>query len=180
MKGQQMAGKQPAGGWGSGLGATALAAVALTVVVACERPTSGTASEPAAVLWVVDGDTVEIEVDGQEAKVRLLALDAPETGACGSETATDRLTQLLPAGTLVELVPDPVADDVDRYGRRLAYLELDGVDVGEQLVDEGLTGVWWPASEPEPTRADGYGAAMAQARAAGVGSWSNCEALGRD
>lgn len=158
----------------------AAAAVALAVVVACERPASGTASRPVSVLWVVDGDTVEVEADGQEVKVRLLAVDAPETGACGSEAATERLTQLLPAGTLVELVPDPVADDGDRYGRRLAYLELDGVDVGEQLVDEGLTGVWWPASEPEPTRADGYGAAMAQARAAGVGSWASCGTLGRD
>lgn len=78
----------------------------------------------------------------------------------------------------VELVSDPEADDEDRYGRLLRYVELeDGTDAGAALIAAGYAYAWAPSSEPAPTRAADYEAATATARDAGAGSWGTCPDL---
>lgn len=152
--------------------------LAVTMASACELlPEDVATVSTTTVSRVIDGDTIEVSGG---AVVRLLGIDAPETGTCGAEAVTERLAQLLPFGTAVTVVPDPVSDATDRYGRQLAYVELpDGADVGATLVAEGLAGVWWPSSEPMPGRASDYQASADQARASAVGSWSTCDQLGR-
>ena len=81
---------------------------------------------------VTDGDTLRL--DSGEA-VRLVGMDAPEPGRCGSERATRLLTELT-LGKVVTL-PAPV-DDRDRYGRLLRYVDVDGVDAGLRLIKRGL------------------------------------------
>ncbi|MDR1213747.1 MAG: thermonuclease family protein [Propionibacteriaceae bacterium] len=143
-----------------------------------DPPEPGSAA--AVVTAVVDGDTIKATIGSDRVTVRLLGLDAPETpDGCGARAATDRLRELLPAGTRVALVQDPVSDPVDRYGRLLRYVETGGVDVGARLVAEGLAGVWWPKSEPAPTRGAAYEATEAIAATTGTGSWSSCDQLGR-
>jgi len=87
---------------------------------------------------VVDGDTIWLR--GQ--KIRVADIDAPEThpSRCAREAqlggqATRRLRQLLNGGA-VSL--QPIDRDVDRYGRKLRIVLVDGRSVGDTLVDEGL------------------------------------------
>ena len=68
----------------------------------------------------------------------------PTTGLCGgnferqlAQRATNRLIELLNGG---EATIETFGKD--RYGRTLATLMVDGVDVGETLVAEGLARHW--------------------------------------
>ena len=141
---------------------------------------SESSTESATVVRGVDGDTSEAR-GAEDCTRRVLGIDAPELGECGALEATQRLEQLLPPGADITVITDPVSDPVDRYGRRLAYIETSGAgDLGAVLVTEGLTGVWWPASEPMPERASGYGRLRDQARSEGTGSWGQCGHLGRE
>jgi len=97
---------------------------------------------------VVDGDT--IRVDGQV--YRLVGFDAPESGdraKCQSERelatrATARLQQLLttskPELKRVACACHPGTEGTSscNYGRLCAVLTVDGRDVGELLIGDGL------------------------------------------
>ena len=159
------------------LGATIVLVLALA---GCATESSSTT--PATMERVIDGDTLEVTTirDGEAIRVRLLAIDAPEVGACGSEDAARRLAEVVPEGTPDLVVSDPKTAQTDRYDRLLAYVETNQVgDVGALLVGEGLVGVWWPSQEPVPTRADSYSRLLEHARANAVGSWPQCGDLGR-
>lgn len=100
------------------------------------------ASTPCAVARVVDGDTVILDCLGAgQFRARLMGFDTPETHRprCNREAllgqaATRRLRALLdtPAGFSVEL------GGWDRYDRRLITIAINGRDVGETLIAEGL------------------------------------------
>ena len=89
-------------------------------------------------LTVVDGDTVNLA--GQS--IRLVGFDTPETyrAECAFErrlgdAATDRLRDLLARASSAQLAYLPRRD---QYGRDLARLILDGGDVADIMVGEGL------------------------------------------
>ena len=84
------------------------------------------------VTHVVDGDTVD--VDGR--RVRFIGMDTPERGQCGYAEAKRRVAQLV-GGQRVDVVSVP-GDTVDRYGRELGYIQVRGLDVGKELLVEGL------------------------------------------
>ncbi len=86
------------------------------------------------VLKVIDGDTFEVTIDGVEERVRLIGIDAPESGECMSAEATAALEALIRSG--VRLEPD--VNDRDQYGRLLRYVEAGEVFVNEELVRRGL------------------------------------------
>ena len=87
--------------------------------------TTSTLKANATVDYVVDGDTVDMTVDGVEERVRLIGIDTPETKKantpiqCFGPEATAFTQSLLPEGTAVYLERDVEARDV--YGRLLAY-----------------------------------------------------------
>ena len=89
-----------------------------------QRPGAVTAN--AVVEHVVDGDTIDVLVDGREERVRLTGIDTPErerrdTGTaaeCFAAEATGFTESLLPVGTAVRLERDIVGRD--DYGRVLA------------------------------------------------------------
>jgi micrococcal nuclease len=94
-----------------------------------------TGGSHATVGHVSDGDTIVL-AEGRH--VRLVQLDAPEReGECYGQEATRVLTRLLPEGTRVELESDQALDRTDRFGRTLAYVRKDGVDVNLELVRQG-------------------------------------------
>ncbi|MEQ7873857.1 thermonuclease family protein [Sphingomonas sp. ASV193] len=88
---------------------------------------------------VVDGDTFYWHGE----KIRIAGIDAPETHdlyKCRSELALGekaaaRLRDLLNSGPLVLT---PIDRDRDVYGRLLRNVAVNGTDVGEVLVQEGL------------------------------------------
>lgn len=93
---------------------------------------------------VVDGDTLVVLIDGQQDRVRILAIDAPEMRPkeCGAQSATDHLTDLTPAGSAVTLVADTGEDQRDFFGRILAYVRINGRDVSHELVEAGWAEVY--------------------------------------
>ncbi len=124
---------------------------------------------------VIDGDTLVLE-DGR--KVRLLAVDAPETvnpqlsavqplGAA----ATARLTELV-AGRTVALERD--VSNTDHYGRLLRHVWLGRRLVSEILVREGLARAG--SVPPDMRHADRLRAAETEGPPAPRGGWGRAPA----
>lgn len=98
-------------------------------------------------LYVHDGDTVRLAT-GE--RVRLAGVDTPELpprAACDREVrlaleAKARLLELVHTADQVTLHRPSGERDVDRYGRLLRDLQVDGRDAGDILVAEGLAQVW--------------------------------------
>lgn len=92
----------------------------------------------------VDGDTIACGAR----HVRILNVDTPELAPharCPAEAAlaerARRFTAEQLADAKVEIRPDPTRPR-DRYGRTLARVAVDGVDLGEALVAAGLARRW--------------------------------------
>ncbi|PJO47202.1 thermonuclease family protein [Brucella pituitosa] len=104
----------------------------------------------------IDGDTFDI---GDE-RVRIANIDAPETKSakCDAErrlgeVAKRRLQELLSSPGFEMERGDPKSGRMkDRYGRTLATIYVDGVDVGSILIDEELARPWRGHREPWCTR----------------------------
>jgi endonuclease YncB( thermonuclease family) len=86
----------------------------------------------------VDGDTIKAPYG---VTYRLLGFDTPETrfARCDAElelglAAKERLEELLSGGE-VKVIE---TGKRDKYGRSLAHLTVDGRDVGDILIGEGL------------------------------------------
>lgn len=171
--------------------ARVLALLVLAITPAACTPLAPTTVTPppiqevATVDYVIDGDTIDvITPSGETHRVRLLGINTPEVshddepGQCGGEEAAEQLRALLPEGTRVHLQSDTAADDEDRYGRLLRYVELEtGDDAGYELVSAGYAHAWVPASAPDPDRIDAYQDATDAAEEGNVGSWATCPNL---
>lgn len=130
------------------------------------------------VTGVVDGDTVDVRINGTTERVRLIGVDTPESVArdrpvqCFGVEASAHTSSLIPAGTRVRLERDEVARD--RYGRLLAYIYRveDDLLVNLSLVEGGFAdAVTFGDNE---ALHDTLSAAEAVARADGAGLWSAC------
>jgi micrococcal nuclease len=96
-------------------------------------------AERARVLDVVDGDTVDVEVNGRRERVRYYGVNTPERGDPCYREATERNRELV--GDEVLLAPDE--RDRDRYGRLLRYIFTpEGESIDAALVYEGLARAW--------------------------------------
>lgn len=92
---------------------------------------------------VIDGDTLR---DGEE-RYRVENIDAPERGhraLCAeeralAEAARTYLIDWVASARRVEAEP---IGRRDRYGRVVARIEIDGVDLGERLMARGLAQPW--------------------------------------
>lgn len=97
-------------------------------------------------LSVLDGDTF----DWQGNRIRIANIDAPELGhaKCDAERrlgalARKRLAELLASGVLEVIPGDPdTGRRLDRHGRLLAIVSIDGEDVGGRLIQEGYARPW--------------------------------------
>lgn len=123
----------------------------------------GTADGPpapeAAGAWrvvdVVDGDTLDLRgADGTIVRVRVIGIDAPERGACGHGDAALALADVV-VGVPVTLTAG-AADDRDRYGRLLRYVDVPGP--GGVPVDAGLALLHLGLARARYDSRDGYGA----------------------
>ena len=128
------------------------------------------------VVQVLDGDTIVVRGDGAPETIRLLGVDTPETHhprkpvqCYGPEAAAYTTHRLF--GQVVRLEDDVERHDV--YGRRLAYVHLDGVNFERELLRKGYARLL----VIEPNHA--HGRAMLDdelnARAHRVGLWGACE-----
>lgn len=96
------------------------------------------------VVRVVDGDTIVVDIDGEETKVRMIGVDTPESVHADenknseSGITASQYTKNLLTGQSVYLEYD--IDVEDDYGRSLAYVYLDDgtTMVNSLLLQEGM------------------------------------------
>lgn len=155
-----------------------LVVIGLSLLVSCSSGATTENDVLITILKVVDGDTVDIEIDGHTERVRLIGVNTPETKhptkpiECFGPEASAYLTQLLPKGTTVRIERDVEARD--RYGRMLLYLYLGSNDLFINL-DLVARGYGTPMSiEPNTFHRNDFVRAAAQAEAANVGLWKAC------
>jgi micrococcal nuclease len=126
---------------------------------------------PVMVDYVIDGDTVVLE---DHRKVRLIGINAPEqesnNRAAQPYAVEARLAlQQLVHGKWVRLIEG--SDAVDRYGRTLAYIELeDGTDVQELMLTRGYAA--FVAISPNFARITKYMQVEQISRDQSLGIWS--------
>lgn len=91
---------------------------------------------------IVDGDTLKIDYDGVEERVRLIGLDTPELnqsgGAkeCFASEAKNKLKELAEAKE-VKIEFDQSQGERDKYNRLLLYIWADDIFINEELIKQG-------------------------------------------
>jgi len=161
-----------------------LAAGIALISIACAEIDSGSdegeptdTDQEATVLFVIDGDTVELEIDGEKENVRLIGIDAPESRArtrpvqCYGKESSDFLTELLPQGTEVRIERDIEARD--QYDRLLLYIYLDDLFINEEIVAEGFANA--QSYKPNTTKQDILFKALDEAKKETKGLWADCD-----
>ena len=113
---------------------------------------------------VIDGDSVEIQVDGSTYTVRLFGIDTPEHGQSHGNVAARALSRKLDrrqVGVNIE--------DIDSYGRLVGTVYYRGENVNLSMVAEGHG--WWYRQYAPANHA--LRDAEAAAREAGLGLWAS-------
>ena len=138
---------------------------------------SANASEWHLVAKVIDGDTIDVLMDGKKVRVRLIGLDTPEIVdprkpvQCFAREASDKAKQIL-SGQSVRLETDESQDTYDKYGRLLAYVYLsDGTNFNEYMIAEGY-GHEYTYRLPYKYQSE-FKAAEKEAREAKKGLWAD-------
>jgi micrococcal nuclease len=105
--------------------------------------TDSTQTSSYKVVKVVDGDTMDVNVDGKVERLRLIGIDTPETVdprkpvQCFGKAASDKAKELL-TGQSVTLEADPTQGERDKYKRLLRYVFLpDGTSYNLYMISEG-------------------------------------------
>ncbi len=165
------------------VGPSLLLVLACLTATACPGPAAGPDLGADASLgiveFVIDGDTVDVLVAGEEERVRLIGIDTPESVSrdvpvqCFGQEASDALTGLLPPGTEVRIERDIEARD--RYGRLLLYLHRadDDLFVNEWMIDQGFADTLF--FEPNTSYEGRFTRLRNDARAAERGLWAACD-----
>ena len=89
------------------------------------------------VIGVADGDTITVLRDKQPQKIRLYGIDCPEKRQPFGKRAKQFTSELV-FGKIVEI--EPIA--TDRYGRTVAFVRVEDINVNEELIKEGLGWVY--------------------------------------
>lgn len=125
---------------------------------------------------VTDGDTIHIDMEGTDEKVRLIGINTPETVdprkkvECFGKEASDRMKDLA-EGKIVRLEHDDSQSLRDAYGRLLAYVYLeDGQMLNRKMIAEGYA-YEYTYMTPYKYRQE-FKELQNIARAAGRGLWS--------
>ena len=87
----------------------------------------------AKVIAVLDGDTVMVLRNKQTTKVRLAEIDAPEKAQTFGETSRRSLSDMV-LGKQVNVS----SQAVDQYGRMVAHLSLNDMDVNAEQIRRGM------------------------------------------
>lgn len=129
---------------------------------------------------VIDGDTIEVKIDGSVAKIRLIGIDTPETVdprraiGCYGKKASDETKRLL-QGKEVTLTKD--ISEVDKYNRLLRYVFLPLADgenlfVNDYLIRQGFAKA--STYPPDVKYSERFMQAEKEARENLRGLWGEC------
>jgi micrococcal nuclease len=137
---------------------------------------------PVELARVSDGDTIEVVIAGVREPVRLIGVDAPETGGpfgdveCFGAEAAAFLAWLLGQGGQLALEKDQ--EERDRFGRLLRWVWLDRGQGEVYLVNEALIRAGYAErfrDTPNRRYVDEVVAAETFARRHDLGLWDRCE-----
>lgn len=151
---------------GSTLVLCLLAALSIALLAMGERPLT---AEDVPVLYVADGDTVKVRYRGKEEWVRFLRIDTPERNEAGyaeSKRALAAMTKGRTVSLIFEREGFPERDD---YGRLLAYILIDGININVEMVRAGWSPFWTRYGEGR--FAPEFRVAEEEARRDGRGLW---------
>ena len=127
--------------------------------------------EPAKVTDVIDGDTIEVNLNGKLEKVRYLMVDTPEMEA--NDPKPGRLAKefntKMVEGKTVFLVSDTT--NRDDFGRLLQFVIVDGIIVNYELVEQGFATTF--IRPPDLLCSNEYTQAMLDAFQDRVGIWKS-------
>lgn len=136
-------------------------------------------------IWkVIDGDTLEVIRNEEVVKIRILGIDTPEKeggfrpAECFGDHASDYAKTFLESKTAV-LLESKTGDKVDKYGRLLRYVFIDGKDFGGHLITQGYAESY---KKFPHDRKHHYNTLETQAQKNKKGMWNpeNCEYWGQE
>lgn len=119
------------------------------------------------VVSVADGDTLTMLVNRQQHKIRLNGIDAPEKGQAFGTKSKDLLSKLTFQKTVTVRLKEK-----DKYGRWIADVTAEGVDVNRAIVEAGLA--WHYKKYSDDSTLD---AIEKSARAARIGLWADASPI---
>lgn len=148
--------------------ASLLQVVALLIALAVAAPAAA-AESTGKVIGVADGDTLTLlDADKNRHRIRLDGIDAPERSQPFGQRARQSLASLAHGR-----IAQAHCGKVDRYGRAVCRVTVDGVDVGLEQIRRGLA---WHyvryAGEQGAADRTAYAQAERAARSSGTGLWS--------
>ncbi len=129
---------------------------------------SDSLTEIGVLVSITDGDTIVVEINGVNKKVRYIGIDAPEPsdgelGISASNANTD-----LVLGKEVTLIRD--VSDIDSFTRLLRYVVVEGIFVNEYLVRIGMaSAISFP---PDISCDNTFQEAQGEAESTQLGMWS--------
>lgn len=172
-----------------------LLAISAAAITACSGDAPATAEPATTTLLeqldanavvdrIIDGDTIDVLIDGRTERIRLTGINTPEIAhdafggrpaqiaECFGDEASAFTASLLPIGTPVHLERDVVSRD--DYGRLLAYVYRagDGIFVNYEIIRQGYARPLTIA--PNVTYSELMVQAARDAEAGDVGLWSEC------
>lgn len=129
---------------GGSSGAKQASFIEPSIPVTSQNIQTETASKLDEIVKVIDGDTVQVKINGKSEVVRLIGIDTPESVdprkpvQCFSVEATKRAKEILPTGKRVTLESDPTQGDKDKYNRLLRYVFFeDGTNFDKLMISDG-------------------------------------------
>ncbi len=131
------------------------------------------------VVRVNDGDTLTIDMDGTEERVRMIGVDTPETQdprkpvQCFGRAATAFTKQLVGKSEQVRLVADELSSNRDRYNRLLRYVYLaDDRLLQEEIIKQGYGFAY---TNFPFTKSEEFKKLEREARENNRGLWNSCD-----
>lgn len=128
----------------------------------------------------VDGDTIEVNMNGSKEKIRFIGVDTPETHdprkavQCFGQAAA-AFTKKYIGQQPVRLEADPMNTNRDRYNRLLRYIYLqNGTLVNAEIIKQGYGFAY--TSFPF-TKLDEFRQYQKQAQDQKLGLWGSCQPI---
>ena len=110
-----------------------IAAKLICAVLLCISGLAHSEEFTAKIIAVLDGDTVLVRRENGLVKIRLAEIDAPEKAQTFGETSKRSLSGMV-LGKQVKVI----SQAVDQYGRLVAHLSVDGLDVNAEQIRRGM------------------------------------------
>ncbi|MFT4037397.1 MAG: hypothetical protein QM692_04395 [Thermomicrobiales bacterium] len=145
------------------------------------------AREQGVVVGLLDGNIIQVTIDGVPDAVALAGSNAPApllvdgTPACGGQEAANRLAALLPIGSTIALEALDGADARNERSALVRHVWLtsadgsDAVFIDKQMLIDGMA-IWSDGAGSD--HADELEGAAEDAEKRGVGSWRTCPDFG--